>query len=62
MVTCEAVNVTDASKDPDKQVYSYNETVTYSCVSGNEHTGGNLTSQCTAIDTWSGAEPECTSR
>ena len=62
MVTCEAVNVIDASKDPDKQVYSYNETVTYSCVFGYEHTNGSLTRICTAIDTWSGNEPECTSR
>ena len=62
MVTCEAVIVNDASKDPDKQVYSYNETVTYSCVSGYEHTGGSLVRTCTAIDTLSGTVPVCTSR
>ena len=59
-VTCNAVNVTHASKDPN-QVYGYYDNVTYTCDSGYEHTAGNLTRSCMAINTWSGTTPECTS-
>ena len=62
MVTCDAVNVTDASKNPDLRVYSYNDAVTYSCKTGYEHTAGDLTRTCTAIDTLSGTDPVCTSK
>ena len=61
-MTCDAVNVTDASKDPSLPVYSYNDAVTYSCKTGYEHTAGDLTRTCTAINKWAGAVPVCTSR
>ena len=57
MVTCEAVYVSNAAKAPDQTSYSYSEEVAYSCVSGYEHTTGNLTRTCTAIDKWSGTGP-----
>ena len=59
-VTCSAINVDGASKSPDKPSYNYNEAVTYSCNDGYDHTSGDLVNTCTAIDTWSGAEPVCT--
>ena len=62
-MTCKAVNVSDAAnKHPEKSTYDYNENVTYTCDTGFEHTAGNLTRTCTAIDNWSGNEPTCTSR
>ena len=61
-VTCEAINVTKASKQPDKTSYSYDEEITYSCETGYEHTAGDLTRTCAAINKWSGALPVCKSR
>ena len=61
-MTCDAVNVTHASKDPDLPTYSYHANVTYSCLSGHEHTNGSLNRTCTAINKWSGTVPVCTSR
>ena len=59
-MTCAAVNVEGASKDPDKDPYVYNEVVTYSCNPRYDHTSGDLVNTCTAIDTWSGTRPICT--
>ena len=59
-MTCSAINVDGASKSPDKPSYNYNEAVTYSCNLGYDHTSGDLVNTCSAIDTWSGAEPVCT--
>ena len=61
-MTCKAVNGADATIEADKTLYDYNEDVTYKCNTGFEHTAGNLTRTCTAIDKWSGTGPVCTSR
>ena len=62
VVTCKAVNVTDATKTPDKISYDYNDDVTYQCNTGFEHTEGVLARTCTAIDALSGTGSVCTCR
>ena len=59
--TCTALTVAFASKFPDQATYNYNTNVVYSCDVGYEQTSGDLTRTCTAIDTWSGTLPVCSS-
>ena len=63
-ISCDAsdVDVDHAHKVTSPDTYYHNDQVTYSCDSGYEHTDGNITRTCTAMNTWSGDDPLCTSR
>jgi len=37
----------------------YDDTITYTCLSGYENTSGNLVRTCQADKTWSGSPPVC---
>ena len=61
--TCVApVAVANSTISPEKDSYDYGESVTYTCETGYQNTGGQLNRQCTDTDTWSGAAPVCTSK
>ena len=38
---------------------NYSDTVTYTCISGYEHTSGNVSLTCQADTIWSGILPAC---
>ncbi|XP_052776697.1 sushi, von Willebrand factor type A, EGF and pentraxin domain-containing protein 1-like [Mya arenaria] len=59
IITCVAASVPNSSKSPDQATYDYATSVTYSCTTGYEHTGGDLTRTCQADTTWSGNTPTC---
>ena len=62
VVTCAAPsNVSHANTIPDQAMYDYLANITYTCNTGYEHSSGDLNRTCTAIDTWSGTAPACTS-
>ncbi|WAQ96223.1 CSMD3-like protein [Mya arenaria] len=61
IITCVAASVPNSSKSPDQATYDYATSVTYSCTTGYEHTGGDLTRTCQADTTWSGNTPTCSS-
>ena len=59
-ISCDASGVNNAHTVSSETTYNHNEQVTYACDTGFEHTDGNLTRNCTAMNTWSGIEPTCT--
>ncbi|WAQ96222.1 CSMD3-like protein [Mya arenaria] len=59
ILTCVPASVPNSSKSPDQATYDYATSVTYSCTTGYEHTGGDLTRTCQADTTWSGTTPAC---
>jgi len=61
VVTCPPDPVLNSSLSPDQAAYNYNTDVSYTCHTGFEHAGGNLTRTCQADGTWSGAAPTCSS-
>ena len=61
VITCAEENIPNSSKLPDLTTYAYNATVDFTCVTGHEHTSGDLERTCTGIDTWSGSAPVCSS-
>ena len=62
VITCPAVAVVGTLRSPNQATYDYNTGVTYSCDTGYEYAGGDLTRTCKDDTTWSGTEPVCASR
>ena len=64
-ITCTVASlrvVAYTNKSPILSSYQYDAEVIYTCVTGYEpHTAGSYTIRCTAIDTWTGTYPVCSS-
>ncbi|XP_052810117.1 adhesion G protein-coupled receptor B1-like isoform X2 [Mya arenaria] len=58
-VTCFVPDVYNASKDTGATIV-YNETVTYACAGGNNHSDGDLVRTCQADGQLNGTSPTCT--
>ena len=40
----------------------YLDQITYTCITGYQHSGGTLVRNCTSAGTWDGSAPNCTSK
>ena len=56
------MNVENSGVNPVKSQYNYGDSVTYTCNTGYQNTGGPLNRICTDTNTWSGAVPVCTGK
>ncbi|XP_053393015.1 uncharacterized protein LOC123564401 isoform X2 [Mercenaria mercenaria] len=52
--------VSESSLSPNKNIYVYLDTLTYTCDTGYELTSGNDVRTCTETEEWSGSAPNCT--
>ena len=59
--TCAAPAVAYANKSPNTATIDYNTTVTYTCITGYNHSAGDLTRDCQLNKTLTGDAPTCTS-
>ena len=64
-ITCTTASlrvVAYTTKSPISSSYNHNAEVTYTCVTGYEpQTPGSYTVRCTAINSWTGTYPTCSS-
>lgn len=62
-ITCSPLDVPNATDhvtySPVKLMYSYLDTVNYTCDPGYQQNDGDFTSSCEDVDTWSGVDPSC---
>ena len=62
VVTCPRTPEPYSTMTPDQPTYDFNTTVEYECVTGWNHTDGDLVRTCTHTGDWDSDPPVCTSK